>query len=73
MPSAAAQVSDFPLPLPPTSASTRPRLSVNDTPCTSGRSACKTMFCSVICCGISGRAPRSDEDPGDRAARRPPY
>ena len=57
MPSAAAQVRDLPLPLPPTSASTRPRLIVNETPCTSGRSARKAMFCSSICCGISGYAP----------------
>ncbi len=43
MPSVAAQVSDFPLPLPPTNASTRPRCRVNDTPCTSGCAACSDI------------------------------
>ncbi len=57
MPSVAAQVNDFPLPLPPTNASTRPRCRVNDTPCTSGCAACSAILRSSICCGISVRAP----------------
>ena len=72
MPSVAAQVNDFPLPLPPTNASTRPRCRVNDTPCTSGCAACSAILRSSICCGISVRAPSPDEGPDDRAVRHPP-